>query len=168
MLAYFIHDGARGTGDVLLCAVAAALRARNVRLAGVVQTNQDTAPECACDMQLECLSARKTLRISQSLGRLSTGCRLDAGALEEAVSCESHAFSTQNPQLLIVNKFGKHEGEGRGFRSLIATSMLQGCPVLLSVAPRNFAAFESFTEGVATKLPPQHNALMSWALERAV
>ena len=46
--------------------------------------------------------------------------------------------------LLIVNKFGKHEAEGRGFRDVIAEAVAMDIPVLVGINALNRSAFESF------------------------
>ena len=64
--------------------------------------------------------------------------------------------------LLIVNKFGKHEAEGRGFRNVIAEAVAMDIPVLVGLNTLNRPAFESFTQGLAVQLPSDHAALMAW------
>jgi hypothetical protein len=67
--------------------------------------------------------------------------------------------------LLIVNKFGKHEAEGRGFRDVIAEALAMEIPVLVGLNSLNRPAFEDFAEGLATQLPPEPSALMAWVDE---
>ena len=57
-------------------------------------------------------------------------------------------------RLLIVNKFGKHEAEGRGFRSLIAEALASGLPVLLGVNQMNMHSFQAFAGDMAEPLTP--------------
>ena len=57
------------------------------------------------------------LRISQDRGKWARGCRLDAGSLELAVAQVASALDV-GADLMIINKFGKHEAEGRGFRAV--------------------------------------------------
>jgi glycosyltransferase involved in cell wall biosynthesis len=64
--------------------------------------------------------------------------------------------------VLIVNKFGKHEAEGRGFRAVIAEALALGMPVIVGVNGLNLAGFEEFTSGLATRLPPDCEALAAW------
>ena len=56
-------------------------------------------------------------------------------------------------RLCIVNKFGKVEAEGQGFRPLIAEALGAGIPVLTSVTPVYRPAFEAFVADLATPLP---------------
>ena len=105
MLGYIVSES-RGAGDVLLGAVAQRLRAQGISLAGAVQVNVERGAGRKCDMELHILSGYDVVRISQNLGALAQGCRLDAHGLERAVGLTSVALQ-QNPALLIINKFGK-------------------------------------------------------------
>lgn len=104
----------RGATDRLLSQVAERLLAKGAKLAGVVQTNTDCVDSAKCDMDLRVLPDGETIRISQSLGEHARGCRLDPAALEQAVGYVSASLEDA-PQLLIINKFGKHEADGVDF-----------------------------------------------------
>ena len=160
MLGYVTAEG-RGASDRLLAGVAEALRARGVPLAGAVQVNRDTDPAKKCDMDLHILSGTDRVRISQDLGRLSRGCRLDPDGLERAVGLVAAALEA-GPALLIVNKYGKQEIGGRGFRPLIGEALARDIPVLTAVNPGNVAAFLDFAGGMATPLPPLAGSILEW------
>lgn len=131
-------------------------------LAGTVQRELPGRPDCACDMELHFPGhPQPPIRISQSLGAGSRGCRLDPGALEQAVAVVERQLAAA-PRLLIVNRFGKQESYGRGFRDTIATALAQEIPVLTSVPPDNRAAFLDFAGDFATRLD-SHQA-RDWAL----
>jgi hypothetical protein len=66
-----------------------------------------------------------------------------------------------------LNKFGKHEAEGRGFRDLIADALSEGIPVLTAVNQMNEAAFLEFTDGFATKVSADVGKLSEWVNESA-
>ncbi len=165
-LGYVICE-ARGATDRLLSALAGRLLARGTSLAGVVQTNTECADNTRCDMDLRVLPDGEVIRISQSLGREARGCRLDPAGLERAVALVSATLEAGNPQLMIVNKFGKHEVEGRGFRPLIGEVLLRGIPVLVGVNGLNEARFVAFSGGLAERLEPDLERLEAWATEHA-
>lgn len=160
-LAYIMAPG-RGDADLILSGIAADLAARGLRLGGTVQINTERATDGPCDMDVRVLPDGPVLRISQHLGQFSRGCRLDPAALETAVGLVE-ARLTRDLDLLIVNKFGKHEAEGRGFRDVIAAAIGLGIPVLVGVNGLNLAAFEAFADGFATPLPAERRALLDWA-----
>ncbi|KPQ04745.1 MAG: Protein of unknown function (DUF2478) [Rhodobacteraceae bacterium HLUCCA12] len=160
MLGYVI-GAERGAVDRLMAEVAARLGAEGWPLAGVVQINSDTGPATRCDMDLQVLAMAARVRISQSLGPMSRGCRLDPQGLEEAVGLVERALE-QGPKLLLINKFGKAELEGRGFRPVIGHALATGVPVLTAVNKVNLDGFETFSEGMGTPLPPQADAVIDW------
>lgn len=154
----------RGAGDALLGAVARALQARGLRLAGAVQENLPGGTDGQGAMVLRLLPGLDIQHISQSLGPMSQGCRLDPDGLERAVA-RAQAVLDAGADLLIVNKFGKQEAEGRGFRPLIAEALGRGIPVLTAVASDHAAAFDRFADGLSQTLPPDPGAVTAWALE---
>lgn len=162
MLAYFTAEG-RGAADRLLADLARDLQARGLNLAGVIQINREKSADRHCDMDLVVLGHDHQVRISQDLGPLARGCRLDPQGLETAVGLVM-ADLGHKPDLLIVNKFGKSESEGRGFRPCIADAMLNDIPVLTAVTQGNLAAFLDFADGFAHALPADLADLCDWAL----
>ncbi|WP_138471488.1 DUF2478 domain-containing protein [Poseidonocella sp. HB161398] len=161
-IGYVTAEG-RGDGDRLLCALAERLGAQGLRLAGVVQHNTDRADDSGCDMDVRVLPDGPLVRISQSLGAGSSGCRLDAGALEQAVGLVGASMAA-GADLLMVNKFGKHEAEGRGFRALIGDALAAEVPVIVGVAEKNMPAFLEFAGEFAEPVPAETAALEAWAL----
>ncbi|MBO9449353.1 DUF2478 domain-containing protein [Tropicibacter sp. R16_0] len=158
----YVTTTQRGETDRLLSAFAERLEAEGVSLAGVVQTNTECADSAKCDMDLRVLSGNgEVIRISQSLGEGSRGCRLDPAALEQSVGLVTAALEDQ-PRLLIVNKFGKHEADGRGFRPIIGEALARDIPVLVGVNGLNEDRFIAFSEGVAEKLPADLDAMSAW------
>lgn len=159
----FVSSQERGGTDRLLATVAAHLEQQGFRLTGVVQTNFEREGTHHCDMDVRILPAGPVVRISQDLGAGSRGCRLDPGALETAVATVAPVINSTRPiDLMILNKFGKHEAEGRGFRHLIGDALMRGIPILTGVNNLNRAAFDTFTDGCATALPEDFQVLMDW------
>ncbi|WP_114284684.1 DUF2478 domain-containing protein [Candidatus Halocynthiibacter alkanivorans] len=161
----YITTTEQGKTDTVLAEVAGLLALRGLQLAGVVQTNSDS-PDCrGCDMDVRVLPDGPTIRISQSLGKEARGCKLDPSALEEAV-VEVQSRLNADSALLILNKFGKHEADGRGFRDLIAEALSLGLPVVTAVNQMNEAAFLEFSGGLAIKLPTSAAAIVDWATDK--
>lgn len=152
----------RGDTDRLLAGTAEALLARGFRVRGVVQSNLACEPDGPCDMDVTVLPAGPVLRISQSLGAGSRGCRLDPQTLETAVGLVEASLG-HDTDLLIVNKFGKQEADGRGFRPVIAAAFLRDIPVLVGLNRLNSDHFIEFSGGTAEELRPDRPALLSWA-----
>ncbi|HRK23610.1 MAG TPA: DUF2478 domain-containing protein [Beijerinckiaceae bacterium] len=147
--------------DALLADVARQLAGEGYRLAGAVQTNDRYDALCACDMTLSDLNSGRSIRISQRLGQYARGCRLDPGAMAEVVSLVEAGLAG-GADLLILNKFGKSEAAGHGFRPAIAEAVLQGIPVLVGVSAANLPAWMEFTGGEADVLEPDAAAILAW------
>jgi nucleoside-triphosphatase THEP1 len=162
-LAYTMAPG-RGDTDLVLERLAADVTARGLRCCGTVQINSERADAGHCEMDVRVLPDGAVLRISQDLGPQARGCRLDPAALETAVAMVASTLSS-GADLLIVNKFGKHEAEGRGFRNVIAEAVAMDIPVLVGLNTLNRTAFENFAEGLALRLPSDPAALMAWVEE---
>lgn len=161
MLAWFGLDdtASPGEADRLLADLARDMAATGHRVAGAIQINRDLGADCACDMDLIVLGDETNpIRISQSLGGGSSGCRLDTGALELAAARLQARMD--GAALMILPKFGRQEAVGRGFRDVIGQAMLQGIPVLLHVPRQQRQAFQDFAQGMATRLQPAD--LVTW------
>jgi len=165
MLGFVTITDEAGAADRLLAETAAALEAQGLRLAGAVQQNLDHGPERDCDMDLRILGDEgPVIRISQSLGPCAEGCRLDTGALARAVG-RAEAVLARGADVVIVNKFGKQEGYGRGFREFIASALAAGIPVLLAVPSDQLPAFRDFAGDLAEPVMP--GEAIGWCRVRA-
>lgn len=167
MLAWFTlsDDSPAGEANRILAELVQRLHDADLTLAGAVQRNTDQGADCACDMDLLVIGDEdQPIRISQSLGAGSSGCRLDSGALELAAG--RVAARMEGAQLVILPKFGKQEAIGRGFRSVIAMAMENEQPVLLHVPRQQRQAFDAFCGDMAQKL--QADELDAWCRAQVV
>lgn len=167
----YIVTSEPGASDLLIAGLAAQLQALGLRVGGAVQVNSGTLRDSAvgpsgrlrCDMHLHLLGSARRIAISQNLGAYARGCRLDSAGLEDAAGAvEAELSSGSPPQVLIVNKFGKQECEGRGFCGAIALALEAGIPVVLAVNPTNLTTFTDWADGFAEALPPRPEALVHW------
>ena len=162
----YVMTTERGATDRLLTALAERLQARGLRLAGIVQTNTECYDDQLCDMDLRVLPGDEVIRISQSLGPEARGCRLNPGALEQAVGLVTKSLAdTPAPQVLLVNKFGKHEADGRGMRPVIGEALAMGIPVVSGVNRMNVEAFKDFSGGMAEAGEADLDALEAWVMQ---
>lgn len=158
-LAYVTLQG-RGRTDALIAEVAARLAAEGVRLAGTVQSNTERPDRRKCDMDLLILPDGPIVRISEDRGDLARGCLLDSGALEQTVVAVQNRLP--GAELLIVNKFGKREAEGKGLVPVIAEALDIGLPVLIGVNGLNLAAFLAFAGEEVTPLAADPALIAHW------
>lgn len=164
-IAYVSLQG-RGRTDQLIAEVADRLASRGLRLAGTVQSNHERPDRRKCDMDLRVLPDGPILRISEDRGELARGCILDSGALEQTV--HEVEGRLDGADLLIVNKFGKREAEGKGLVSVIAEALHRGMPVLVGVNGLNLAAFLAFAGEEIEGLPTSAEAVADWCLAGVV
>jgi hypothetical protein len=160
-LASVIASG-QGATERLLADVVARLRVDGVRMVGALRTVPTTGGTGHCNGDLYLLPNGPVVRITQNLGAGSVACRMDAGALEEVVEMLTKQLQEGGADLVILNKFGLSEAEGRGFRALIAEALECGLPVLTGLSETHRAAFERFAEGMTIHLPPEEDVVLRW------
>jgi len=151
-------------GDELLCGCAEYLQLLGHRLGGVVQSNVYRSGRLKCDMYLRDLLTCERIEISNNRGNGANGCRLDGSALARACVLGSEALRA-NIDLFVLNKFGKEESEGRGFRSVIAEALIAGIPVVVGVSERNIASLTDFAGDAMKLIPAEHRAIANWGRE---
>lgn len=157
-----------GTGaqtDRLLADVAARLEASGYRLAGTVQRAFERADRCACDMIVRDLATGDELKISEDRGPNARGCRLDPRMLEALVGSASAALE-RGVDALIINKFGKQEALGAGFRDVIACALADGVPTVVAVNRAYFDSWRAFAADFADELPPEFAPVHKWLVDR--
>jgi hypothetical protein len=112
-------------------------------------------------MEVEELASCTILKISEDRGKEARGCRLDRGALSEAAALLSAAIE-DGPELVILNKFGKTEGEGHGLRDALAQAVQHGVPVIVGVPYRNIEQWRLFAGGLAEECEVGCSRLHEW------
>ncbi|MBS7792680.1 DUF2478 domain-containing protein [Roseococcus sp. SDR] len=150
LLTALVHADSARAAQVMR-AVAQRVEAAGRSLAGVLEHALPRPGRTRCDMILEELSQGARIAISQDRGPLARGCRLDAHEMARAIALVSDTLR-ERPQLLMLNKFGKAEAEGGGFRPLIAAALEQGVPVLIAVPLRNLDAWRNFAGGLGQEI----------------
>lgn len=147
--------------DVLLENVALNLKGRGHYLAGYTQFEvKDPKGRCPV-MKLRNLKTDETARISQAMGMESRGCRMDAGALAEF---SGKLVNELEPaiQMLIINRFGKAETEGHGFRNVIEKAFVMQLPILTTVRAPYIEAWNVFCGELGETLQAEPNNILNW------
>ncbi len=161
ILAITYTDGARAAA--VMRRMVDVLSTGGARCAGFIQRDEPSAVgRIKCDMILECLASGDRVKISEDRGPLARGCRLDADALAQTIVATLTAIQDR-PDVLVINKFGKTEAEGGGFRTLVADALELGIPVLIAVPWRNVENWRLFAgdqaiEVAADSLRPEEAA----------
>ncbi|WP_435256508.1 DUF2478 domain-containing protein [Thioclava sp. FR2] len=157
----YVIAAENGAVNRALSGLAMQLLDEGVRVVGTTQHDTPRPRTHVCDMDVRVLPDGDVIRISQDLGPNSRGCRLDAGALEEAVAATMARLD--GAELLVINKFGKHEADGRGFREVIAEAISRDIPVIVGTNGLNVGAFKEFCGDQAVPLAADTAVLLDWA-----
>ena len=130
--------------------------------AGLVQERACDDGLCALqDVRVRDLVTGETLDIMQDLGPDATGCRVDPAAIAVAAGMLDRARG-QNPDLIVVNRFGRLESEGGGMLAEIGRAFADGAPMIVCVPKRYLHAWDAFASGLDAKLPPTRDAIEGW------
>jgi nucleoside-triphosphatase THEP1 len=136
-------------------------RALGLTLAGVLQHQAFEGGDRRCDVILEDLATGHRTALFENRGSGARGCRLDQAALAEATA-RVEGNLEHDPQLLVLNKFGKVECEGGGLRDLIMSAVDRGIPVIIGVPRRNLGAWRRFAGELAVELSDHADEVMLW------
>lgn len=161
--------------DDFLAGIVSALRRDRFRLGGAIQRNpapadslaaSDHSHGCCSDMLLVDLANGERVVISQNLGSEAQSCRLDASGLVE-LGGKLELTLDRSIDLMILNKFGRAEAEGGGFRGVIARAIDIDVPLLTAVRPLYREAWQCFHGGMAVDLAPEANDVLAWCRRAA-
>ena len=146
--------------DDMLATLARQLRNDGFALAGAVQHNTDEAGRPCSDMRIEDLATGRIMDISNPQ-RTGTGCRLDATALEDVVGIVAVGLE-RAVDLVILNRFGKQEIAGNGFRAMMEEAVAREIPLLTVLNGAHQAAWGDFAAEMAETLSPDASAIERW------
>jgi hypothetical protein len=145
--------------DQILREFASDLRARGYRAVGLVQTGHHCvdAPKLSAVL----VHIGEELQLFQDLGACAAGCRLDVGQLLEAGAQVASAIE-EGADLVIVNRFGRQEREGKGLSYLVERALSADIPVVIAVPSHRFADWIKFADGMSVKLRCDRASLHAW------
>jgi nucleoside-triphosphatase THEP1 len=166
-LAAVVYEAGQGSiADALLVALAERLKAEGRRVAGAVQRSRQRIDRSRCDMIVRDLATDTERLLSEDRGPMARGCRLSTTVLEELVGSTLSVLSS-SIDVLIVNKFGKQEELGAGFRESIARAVADGVPTIVGVNRQFHDDWHAFSGDLAEELPPTQDAIDAWLLARS-
>lgn len=149
--------------DPLLESAARTLRAMGYRVGGFVQEER-IADGCCAATYLRDIEDGHSVLITQILGAEAKGCRLDPQRLAEA-SVALLGSLDGGIDLLVLNRFGKDEAEGRGFRTVIEKALGLSIPVLFGVREAYAPALFDFAGDYGTTLAADEAAITAWCVD---
>lgn len=137
------------------------LQAVGVKVGGVLQEAEWMPNECCARLHIVDIRSGQTERITQDRGSGSRGCKLDPRGLAAISHCITDAIRAKS-DLIIINKFGRAESEGRGLLSCFSDAVTACIPVLTTVREPYIDAWRSYHGGLAAWLPPRTDAIHQW------
>lgn len=145
--------------DAVLRAFAADLNGRGIRAVGLVQHGhrEFDVPKLTALM----LHNGAEVRLFQDLGPGARGCKLDVGQLLDAGTQVAGAID-EGCDLVVINRFGKQEREGKGLAYLIERALSANIPVVIAVPSHRFDEWIAFADGMSIRLPCERAALEAW------
>src|ERR1700748_914798 len=144
--------------DEILRDFAAELNRRGYRAVGLVQLGHHCVDD---NLSAMLVHTGEQLPMFQDLGSCSAGCRLDGGQLRGAVQQIATAID-EGADLLIVNRFGRQEREGKGLSYLVERALSADIPVVIAVPSHRFADCIRFADGMSVNLRCNRKALEAW------
>ena len=145
--------------DEILRQFASDLNAQGYRAVGLVQLGHHCLDAPTLSAML--VHTGEELQLFQNLGACATGCRLDVGQLLDAGAQVASAID-QGADLVIVNRFGRQEREGKGLSFLVERALSADIPVVIAVPSHRFADWIRFADGMSVKLRCHREALDVW------
>lgn len=146
--------------DRILGEVANKLARGGLRVAGLIQTRGEVTAECSCrEMRLHDLATGKVTIISEKRGPAARGCHLDWEALTGLAQSLEEDLSPQT-DVLIINRFGRSESEGRGFRNAIERALELEVPVIVAFRAEYENEWMDFQGGMAKPCDPDVELLV--------
>ncbi|WP_024520253.1 DUF2478 domain-containing protein [Bradyrhizobium sp. Tv2a-2] len=155
-LAALVYDADQDP-DSILRDFAGDLNARGFRVVGLVQAGQ-----CAdSSLSAVLIHSGEKLSLAQDFNPAATGCKLDLDRLRNVGERVAEALAA-GADLLIINRFGKREREGKGLGYLIERALDADIPVVIAVSSQRFADWIKFADGMCVKLGCEREALREW------
>jgi hypothetical protein len=132
-----------------------------VRPVGVIQSGRSCRTE-EPKLRVVMLPGGETVGLVADTANCDAGgCRLDAQRLGELADRLTAAID-DGPDLVVINRFGRAEAEGRGLVKPIAQALKADIPVLIAVPERRFFDWIRFSAGMNVRLPCRREAVDRW------
>jgi hypothetical protein len=152
--------GAGDDPDALLTAFAGDLCRTGRRVVGVIQVGRNCRSENP-RFGAMVLPEGELVPLADDVRTCAAGCRLDAARLAGVATRLSRAM-TDGSDLVIINRFGRTEAEGRGLADLIIRAVDADIPVLIAVPEHRFATLIKFSDGMNVRLACRRGDLDRW------
>jgi hypothetical protein len=145
--------------DEVLLTFCNELRQSGFRPVGLVQHGHCHGEPA--DLSALLIHTNEQIRLFQDLGSCAQGCKLDVGQLLTAGARVATAID-HGADLVVINRFGRLEREGKGLSFLIEMAITSGIPTVIAVPADRFLDWVKFAEGMSVKLACDTASLHHW------
>ena len=135
-------------------------KALNTRIGGVLQEGLFDAQGAMTGLDAVDVASDRRIPISRP-GQNEGDCGLDVAALAGTSGIISKAISDV-VDLVVVEKFGEHEQNGKGLIDEILQTIVAGIPLLVSVPEAALPAWQERTGDLGDVLPFTEEAFRQW------
>jgi len=141
--------------DRVLHAFARTLIDQGLRVVGLVQSRTE------CQIEAILLPTGERIELSQRLGPHSHSCSIDTGRLAQAAVHLQNGILAGS-DLVVINRFGKLEAEGKGLLDELAQAVAVDTPVVIAVPEHRFGDWLHFSGRMSVKLACTSSSLQRW------
>jgi len=144
--------------DARLTHISHLLSGNDLTVGGLIQENS-----CGdvSGVQLVDIRSQEKFDIWENRGLHASGCRLDEAGLLGSAKVIEQAIRDR-VDMLIINRFGRAESEGKGLREYFAQAIDAGVPVLTGVREPYVEAWKNFHGGMAHELISTDTKMENW------
>jgi nucleoside-triphosphatase THEP1 len=144
--------------DTQLAHICHRLTGNGLTIGGLIQENS-----CGdiSGVQLVDIRSQEKFDIWENRGRQASGCRLDEAGLVGSAKVIEQAICDR-VDLVIINRFGRAESEGKGLRDYFAQAVDASVPVLTGVREPYIEAWQQFHGGMAHELLASDKNMENW------
>lgn len=151
--------------EEIIDAVVRELQQDGRQVVGFCQRQADDGnSQARCRVELQSIRTGQHHAMTQQLGSGSISCNVDPEAIELLAVALCNELS-ESVDLVVINRFGKRESQGAGFRSVIEAAMELQLPVLTVVKDTWQDNWRDYGGEWVSVLPADFNTVMHWYQE---
>lgn len=153
--------GSADDPDGALTAFVEDLRRSGAKVAGLIQSMRGPAAHANGTLSAVLLHSGEEIPLRHEHVPQSNACRLEPRGLAHIAAVIAEAVH-DGADLVVVNRFGKHELDGGGLLREIAAAIETDVPALIAVPEWNFTAWTAYCGGMSVKLACRSQSLHAW------
>jgi hypothetical protein len=152
--------------DTALAEAVRRLQACGLQVGGLLQNGVGGSAAHCAGLFLEDIGSGRRVPLFENRGAATRGCRLDPGGLAEAAGWLQDAIA-RRVNVLVVNRFGRQEAEGRGLLDEIAGAVTANIPIVIAIEETFVPAWDAFVGEETTRLDADAGRIAAWAENQA-